>query len=859
LRYTTFFCRVRFAVALLPPFMALAQTPGKVSFQKDVAPLLAAKCWGCHGGSMKINDLALDTREDVLRGGKHGPALVPGKPEESLVYRKITGLDQPQMPFGGRLSDDEIAVFRAWIDQGAPWDAKPVTTTAGLAPGAYEFTAAQRAYWFFQPIPKIATARQGARPSSTNPIDAIVNAAQAAKGIRANPPADKVTLLRRATLDLTGLPPTPEEVQVFLTDNTPDAFAKVVDQLLASPQYGERWGRQWLDVARYADTNGFKADEARPNIWRYRDYVVKAFNDDKPYDRFIREQIAGDEMYPESVEAHIATGFLRHYTDETNQPSMELRREELLQNITDTVSTAFMGLTYGCAKCHNHKFDPILQKDYYRLQAFFENVRAKDDYIPLSGGGLEEEQKLAAEYEEKTRDIRAAMHALVERFAAADAEQYMNRFSEGTREAIRTPPEQRTPYQSLLAFQGMPQITYQDEKLASRLKGDEKKRFDELAAQLKQFDSLKPDSPHAQTMIDQGVDSPKSYVLAAGSWNAPKEEVHPGFLSILDPSDARYSEPEEVESTGRRTVLANWLADPNNPLTPRVMANRIWQGHFGTGIVATSGDFGIMGDHPTNQALLDYLAASFVENGWSIKKLHRLIMLSNTYRESSLSEPAAAAIDPDNKLMWRYPRHRAEAEVVRDAMLFTAGRLNLEMGGPGVRPDLPEGVDTSGYSTWTVNKDEAETRRRSIYVYVKRVLTYPMFEAFDAATSEESCPRRFSTVLPSQALTLMNDKYVLDWSRSFAGRVLADTGLTREQQINRAYRIAFGRAPQPDEITAVSDFLTRQAALVSGRMTRNEPVLLPDQIPAGTEPSFAAAFVDFCHALMSSNEFLYIN
>jgi len=837
--------------------MALAQTPGNVSFQKDVAPLLAEKCAGCHGGSTKMSDLALDTREDALKGGKHGPALVPGKATESLLYRKITGLDQPQMPFGGRLSDSEIAVFRAWIDQGAVWDAKPATASAGSASKVYEFTAAQRGYWFFQPIPKVAGTK--AVPSSTNQIDAIVHTAQAARGIKANAPADKVTLLRRATLDLTGLPPTPEEVQAFLADQSRSAFATVVDRLLASPQYGERWGRQWLDVARYADTNGFKADEARPDIWRYRDYVVKAFNEDKPYDRFVREQIAGDEMYPESIDAHIATGFLRHYTDETNQPSMELRREELLQNITDTVSTAFMGLTYGCAKCHNHKFDPILQKDYYRLQAFFENVRAKDDYIPLSGDRLEAERKRAAEYEEKTKEIRAAMHALVAPFATADAEEYMNRFAEGTREAIRTPAEQRTPYQTLLAFQGMPQITYQDAKLAPRLKGDEKKKFDELAAQLKQFDSIRPDTPHGQTMIDQGVDSPKSYVLGAGSWNAPGEEVHPGFLSILDPGDAKYSKPEAVESTGRRTALANWLADPGNPLTPRVMANRVWQGHFGTGIVATSGDFGMMGDRPANQALLDYLASSLVENGWSIKKLQRLIMLSNTYQESSLSAEAAAAVDPDNKLMWRYPRHRAEAEVVRDAMLFTSGRLNLEMGGPGVRPELPEGVDTSGYSTWNANKDEAETRRRSIYVYVKRVLTYPMFEAFDEATSEESCPRRFSTVVPSQALTLMNDKYVLDWSRSLAGRVLGDTGLTREQQINRAYRIAFGRAPEPDEVTAVSEFLTKQTALVTGRMTRHEPVLLPDQIPAGTEQAFAAAFVDFAHALMSSNEFLYIN
>ncbi len=320
-------------------------------------------------------------------------------------------------------------------------------------------------------------------------------------------------------------------------------------------------------------------------------------------------------------------------------------------------------------------------------------------------------------------------------------------------------------------------------------------------------------------------------MLGGGSWTSPKEEVRPGFLSILDPADAT------LPATGRRAAVANWLADPKNPLTARVMVNRIWQGHFGTGIVASSSDFGVMGDRPTNPPAIDYLAASFVESGWSIKKLHRTIMLSNVYQQSSLSQESAAAIDPDNKLLWRYPRHRAEGEVIRDAMLLTSGRLNLTMGGPGVRPELPEGVNTAGYAGWVVDKDEAQARRRSVYVFVKRVLTYPMFEAFDAPTSEDSCPRRFSTVQPSQALTLMNDKFVFDWSHEFAARVLNDGGLTPDQQIDRAYRIAFSRDPKPEERQAVSQFLDKQSTLTSK----------------------TAAFEDFCHTLLISNEFLYLN
>jgi hypothetical protein len=821
------------------PLGAAAQTSAS-----DVAPLIAEKCASCHGHATKMGDLDLETREGFLKGGKHGAPVVPGNASESRLYKHLTGALQPLMPFGGHLSEQEIATFKKWIDAGANWDFGTVTTKSST----HKFTDAQRRYWFFQPV---------AKPAASS-VDSLVVAKLQEKGISQNPRADKVTLLRRASLDLIGLPPTPEETAAFLADQSPEAFAKVVDRLLASPHYGERWGRQWLDVARYADTNGFKADEINPNIWRYRDYVIQAFNQDKPYDRFIREQIAGDELYPDSIDAHIATGFLRQYTDETNQPSMENRREELLMNITDATSSAFMGMTYGCAKCHDHKFDPILQKDYYRLQAFFANVRANDQYIALTGPELAEVKARQSEWESKTSDIRGAIHALTDPIAAADREAYMLRFFEGTREAIRTPPEKRTPYQALLAFQGLPQVTYTDAALGNKLKGEQKKQFQELAAQLKQFDALKPNPPIAQTMIDNGPDAPATFVLAGGSWSAPKEEVNPGFLSILDSSDAKITAPN-ANTTGRRTALANWLADPKNPLTARIMVNRIWQGHFGTGIVATSSDFGIMGERPANQQLLDYLAATFVESGWSIKKIHRAIMLSNTYQQSSLTQEAGAKADPDNKLLWRYPRHRAEGEVVRDAMLVTSGELNPKMGGPGIRPALPEGVNTSGYAGWAVTKDEAEASRRSVYVFVKRVLTYPMFEAFDAPTSEESCPRRFSTVVPSQALTLMNDTFVLEWSRQFAGRVLNDAGLSPDQQIDRAYRLAFSRSPKPEERQTVSRFLDQQSALVASRIQHNEKVLVPSKLPEGMDPAKAAAFVDFCHSLMSSNEFLYIN
>ena len=833
--------------------LALAQTA------KDAAPILAQRCMQCHGREPFMAGLDLRSRAAALKGGLHGPAIIPGSAASSPLYRRLTGQAQPQMPMGGRLSDTEIAAIKQWIDAGAEWDASTIAAAA-VAPEK-KFTEQQRRYWAFQKLTMPALPAVKDRRWARNPIDAFVIAKLEEKNLQPNPPADKITLLRRATLDLIGLPPTPEEVQALLADNSSDAFAKVVERLLGSPQYGERWGRHWLDLARYADTNGFKADETRPNVWRYRDYVIRAFNEDKPYDRFMREQIAGDELYPADKNAWVAVAFNRHFTEETNQPVIELRRQETLTDITNTVGSVFLGLTYGCARCHDHKFDPILHKDYYRLQAFFANIREEDDLNLLEGAQLEAYQRRYAEWDARTKDMRAEMHALVAPIWKAKADFYSERFSKGTQIALVTPHEKRTPLQQLLAIKAMPQITYEERDLAKQLKPEHKKRFEELTAQLKTFDSLKPeDPPTATTIIDNGREAPKTFVLAAGNWDVPQEEVQPGFLSILDPTDAKIAPPPaNMNSTGRRTVLANWLADPANPLTPRVMANRIWQNHFGRGIAASTSDLGVMGDRPANPQLLDYLASTFVKNGWSIKKMHRLIMLSNVYQESSAAQTAALAADPANKLLWRYERHRVEGEAIRDSMLLVSGKLNPKMGGPGVYPALPPGTVNGRYSGWGTEKDATEAERRSVYIFAKRNMVYPMFEAFDAPNPQETCARRFSTVIPSQALMLMNDSLVLDWSRALAGRLLNDGMLSPEQQVDRAYRLVLSRAPNAAERQEVIGFLGEHTKLLGERLARHEKVPVPENVPAGMEPARAAALVGFCHVLLSSNEFLYVN
>jgi hypothetical protein len=738
---------------------------------------------------------------------------------------------------------------------------------------AHVFTEAQKTFWSLQPVSKPSTPVVTAKQWVKNPIDAFVLAKLEEKQLQPNKPTDKVTLLRRVTIDLTGLVPTPEEIQAFVNDNSANAYEKVVDRLLASPGYGERWGRHWLDIARYADSNGYKADETRPNIWRYRDYVIKAFNDDKPYDRFVREQIAGDELFPGDPDALVAMGFNRNWIDETNAAGLVIRRQETLDDITNVTGSAFLGMTVACARCHDHKYDPILQKDYYRLQAFFANTSFGDGPLPLKDPiarqKYDEQKKL---WEEKTRGIRAEMNAIVEPLRKSKVEGGIKTFEDDVQEAILLDPAKRDPYQKMMYHTAEPRIAFSDEpdaRTLRTLKGDSAARYAELKKQLAEFDSIKPAAlPDGQYMIDIGTVAPPTYVHTRGDPYAKGEEVHPGFLSILDSSDAKITPLPALNSTGRRSALAAWLTDTKNPLPARVMVNQMWQYHFGTGIVATPGDFGRMGSRPTHPELLDFLASYFVENGWSMKKMNRLIVLSNTYQQSSENQEKAATADPDNKLLWRYARRRMEAEAIRDSMLEVSGLLNPKMGGPGVFPPLPPGVvselsATAAAGGWRSEKDPAETNRRSVYIFVRRNLRYPMLQEFDNANTFESLHTRKNTVTPSQSLDILNNDLMLEWSRAFAGRILSEVGQSAEpwEQVDRAFKDAYGRAVTAEELKTAEAFLVKQTPIMSARIAEGGKFKppMPAVIPAGTDPARAAALVDLCQMLLASNEFMYIN
>jgi hypothetical protein len=696
-----------------------------------------------------------------------------------------------------------------------------------------DFTLAQRRLWSLQPVTKPAVPAVSNKAWAKTDVDAFVLAKLEEKKVSPNPAADKVTLLRRVTLDLTGLPPTTAEVQAFLSDNSASAFEKVVDRLLASPHYGERYGRHWLDLARYADSEGFKADETRPNIWRYRDYVIKSFNEDKPYDRFVKEQIAGDEMFPGDKDALVATGFNRNFPDESNAANIAQRRQELLNDITDVVGYTFIGMTVACARCHDHKFDPILHKDYYRLQAFFANTRIQDDAQLISKQERAAYDEKYAKWDAETRDLRNRMQAVLKPARDAFYEERMQRFPEEIQEALKMAPEKRNPFQWQMALKAQTQVTFRDDEIEARLKGEKKAQYQAMERELARFNRIKPsDIPLAQSMTDNGLQSPSVHVLSQGAYDAPLEEVQPGFLTILDPSDAKVTPVNG--STGRRSVLANWLTDAKNPLSARVMVNRVWHWHFGKGLAGTPSDFGMMGERPTHPQLLDYLTTKFVEDGWSIKKLHKRILLSAVYQQSSDSNEASAKLDPSNKLLWHFNRRRLEGEAIRDSMLATAGMLNTKMGGPGVFPPLPAGMTSRG--GWNKHEDAADAVRRSVYIFVRRNTRYPMLETFDMPDTHESCARRNNTITPLQALELMNNNLVSDWSQAFARRVRNDQGLTPEAQVDRAWRLAFARPAAADEQKLALDFMKKQASLGS--------------------PS---PLTDLCHMLLNSNEFLYIN
>lgn len=744
-------------------------------------------------------------------------------------------------------------------------------TVITAKPAASATTPAK--HWAYQPVkrPEIPSVRQ--QLWVRTPMDAFILARLEAQGIKPSPDADRATLIRRVTLDVWGMIPTPEEVKAFVTDQSPDAYEKLVDRLLASPHYGERQARRWLDLARYADSTGFENDQTRPDMWRYRDYVINAFNNDKPYDQFIKEQLAGDEMPSNNQESLIATGFLANYPDNHNSRDLIDRKYQITTDITDTVGAVFLAQTVQCARCHNHKFDKISEKEYFQLQAFFANV-AEVDKIPSAIGPQELEYRAAlAKYQEASKEVRAQIKALVDSIREEGTKYYHERYLVDSQASIFKPKSEWTPLdrwinhrvdmvtgdQNVAAF-------LQDAGANPRAKEYKPEYVEKLAQyrklnqELRKFDKLRPEkgSDTITAMKDLGPDAPPTFLFFGGNHDKPVEEVQPGFPSAIADGEQPVIVPTAT-STGRRTALANWIASPRNPLTPRVYVNRIWAQYFGRGIVGTVSDFGKAGDRPTNPELLDYLADQFLRQGWSIKKIHREILLSSVYRQSSDYREDAAAADPENKLLAVFPRLRLDAEEIRDSLLAAAGKLDTDkVGGPSVFPPVPKGLNAG--NQWQVSKDPRDFDRRSLYIFTRRSVAYPLLEAFDMASPQEVHSKRNVTTTPLQALTLYNNDQVFSWSQALAGRLIREAGTDETARLDRLYQILFARDPDPTEKATLLAFLDSHEKLIQPKSGDGKP---PMALPTGvnetqlTNPVRESAFVDLVHTVANSNDFAY--
>ena len=693
------------------------------------------------------------------------------------------------------------------------------------------FIGARGRYWAFQkvtrpPVPQIRDAWV------RNPIDAFILHGLRQKQLELSRPLDRIALIRRVTYDLTGLPPQPADVDAFLKDKSPEAYERVVDRLLASLQYGERWASKWLDVVRYADTNGFELDLERPHAWRYRDYVIQSFNQDKPYDRFIQEQIAGDEMFPGKKEALVATGYLRAGSEHLVAGNIdpEESRQEVLTEIATNVGQAFLGLTINCARCHNHKFDPILQSDFYALQAVFAGAKGKDVEIATTDEKARFEAAQQA-YKERLTPVQNALKELAKPFEQQILEERKARLDPKLLEAVNTPKDKRTPEEKRLASDADAQIKPTWDEIVAIMPAEVKAERARLREQLHQVESTAPDPlPMAYAYVNTDDAAPQSYVLRLGDPHARLDPVDAAVPFVIR---AGYRIPSA--SSERRSALANWLASPDNPLTARVMVNRIWQFRTGEGLVRTPNDFGAMGDKPDSHALLDWLAAEFVAQGWSVKTIDRLIVTSSAYRQSSAPDEAKSKVDPHNRLLWRMNRKRLEGEMIRDAALAVAGTLNPTIGGRPVRiPIEPEVynlifTEYERDGLWPVNPDRRVQNRRGIYLYNKRSVRLPMLSAFDQPDAITSCPVRPVSTHALQALSLLNSGFMQEVSQAFADRLQRECGRDRGCQIDSAWRLALSRSPRPEESRLAQGFFR------SG----------------GTLP-------DFCLALFNRNEFIYV-
>ncbi|MGP0063041.1 MAG: DUF1549 and DUF1553 domain-containing protein [Isosphaeraceae bacterium] len=693
-------------------------------------------------------------------------------------------------------------------------------------------TAEERDHWAFQPPKRSAPPVVNERNWVRNPIDAFIAETLKANRLSPAPEADRTTLLRRLSFDLTGLPPSPDEIESFLNDRAVDAYETVVDRLLASPQYGVRWAQHWLDLARYADTDGFEFDQARPNAWRYRDWVVDALNRDLPYDQFVRFQLAGDEVAPDDPAAFVATGFNRCYPDMVDLNDQGLRRQNALNDITETTGLVFLGLTVGCARCHDHKFDPIRQADFYRLQAFFTPARFRDDYPIATADRRKAQERAMAAWRADVAKFQAAILRIEKPIRDRLAPGLPMGSLDDAVAAYNKPEAERSPAEVSMVYE----ILSRDGRIKAKDwpglldKAALADRQEWLARLERSKKAAPPPLPTARGIDESGRKAPPTYFLKRGEYTSRGPAVDPSFPSVLATSAP--SIPTTAETTGRRRALADGLTRPDHPLTARVMVNRLWQGHFGRGLVGTSSDFGVMGDEPSHPELLDWLATEFVVRGWSLKAMHRLIVTSATYRQSSRPS-AAQADDPENRLLARQNRRRLDGEAIRDAMLSASGRLNPALGGPAVFPPLPPELTklSSKGAIWPVSAKVADQNRRSLYIFVRRNLRFPFFEAFDRPDTNASCPKRPVTTIAPQALSLLNSPLSSEAAHALAARAELEAGTSLDARIEHAYLITLGRRPDEAERSLARDYLSAPGS----------------------------SFADFCLALLNLNEFVYVD
>lgn len=801
-------------------------------YEKEVLPILKANCYKCHGDGKTKGKLSLESREAILKGGDNGPAASIDKADDSLLLKAINYRDGLEMPPTGKLKPEQIETLTRWVKAGLPMRASAAVAKEGK--GGL-ITPEARKYWAYQPVKRPPIPETKSPQWIANPIDAFVLAKLEARGLLPAPPAERIALVRRVYYDLIGLPPTPAEVDAFVNDRSIDAYEQLIDRLLSSPQYGEKWGRHWLDVVRYAESNGYERDGSKPFVWRYRDYVIRSFNADKPYDQFVREQIAGDEIPGYHPDAVIATGYYRLglWDDEPVDPLQSMYDE--FDDIVATTAQTFLGMTMNCARCHDHKIDPIPQKDYYSLLAFFRDIKRYSDTRDVrSAANLTDitPPENRGGYEGELRERKARIAELTRQMTILEDE------------AIKKMPAED---QRAAEANDRPAVV---KKVPQFLEGKDLTEYKRLLRERTALEK-KPDPSQelALSVNNCLVRPPTTTVLARGNAHAAGAVVEPAFPEVLGFSLPKIPTPaKDARSSGRRTVLANWIASRDNPLTARVIVNRIWQGHLGKGIVASSNDFGKFGTGPTHPELLDWLASEFVDSGWKIKSLHKLIMMSSTYQQSATATPEALRLDPGNMLLGRFSMRRLSAEEIRDSVLAVSGQLKPNVGGPSVYPKISaevlQGQSMPG-NGWTLDKgggfdpkNPSAGNRRSVYVHVKRSLQVPILVQHDQADADNSCPVRYTTTVPTQALGMLNGEFTNTAAAAMASRLEQDAG-DLDARIRRAIRLTTGRIPSDDEVKkdlAFVNELREQAKLSEG-----------------------VAFQHYCLLVLNTNEFVYLD